>query len=351
MNRSCPTRIFDLIFPNNHCGSRPCFTILGEGRFGSVRNLLIAAIVSGTILQAHTATSQDATETEAAAADTTATEAKPETYPDDFWTEAESPVYPRGAVMSEDKLFVLDSDAPGVWAVPWPATKAAKPERFVTGSRYLRKTMNRPYSATPHPGGGVLVGDSATREIYHVMPNPDAPGGQDAKPLNGGFLGIPMALAVSPDGKTIYVGDAERRATFALPIEGGEPELIVRVNARGLVFDEEGALYAVTPDADAVVKINVTEKTSEPVVTDRPYGFPGGIAWHDGTGFVSDVYGKCIWQFSADGKTEKWFDEELLLGPVGLSATADAVIVSDPKAKQVYRIDRESKEVTKLLTE
>lgn len=238
MNKSCPTRIFDSIFPNDHRGSRTCFTLLGEGRFGNVRNFLIAAIVSGTILQAHTATSQDATETEAAAADTTATEAKPETYPDDFWTEADSPVYPRGAVMSEDKLFVLDSDAPGVWTVPWPATKSAKPERFVTGSRYLRKTMNRPYSATPHPGGGVLVGDSATREIYHVTPNPDAPGGQDAKPLNGGFLGIPMALVVSPDGKTIYVGDAERRATFALPIEGGEPELIVRVNARGLVFDE-----------------------------------------------------------------------------------------------------------------
>ncbi|WP_047813140.1 NHL repeat-containing protein [Rhodopirellula islandica] len=313
-----------------------------------MRLVVIAAALSGTCLHSHSATAQDAADSQATPA---TAESKAVTYPDDFWTEAESPVYPRGAVISENALFVVDSDAPGVWTVPWPADKAANPERYVTGSRYLRKTMNRPFCATPHPEGGVLVGDAATREIYHITPNADAPGGQDAKPLNGGFLGIPMALAVSPDGKTIYVGDAERRATFALPIEGGEPELVVRVNARGLIFDDEGALYAVTPDADAVVKINVGEKTSEPVVTDRPYGFPGGIAWHDGTGFVSDVYGKCIWQFTADGKTEKWFDEELLRGPVGLSATADAVIVSDPKAKQVYRIDRESKEVTKLFAE
>ncbi|WP_233215489.1 hypothetical protein [Rhodopirellula bahusiensis] len=348
MNKSCPTGIFGFIFPNAHRFTPASFTASVFSRRTGLRSLLIAAAVSSSGLHAHTASAQDAAETETAPAET---EAETETFPDDYWTEVESPVYPRGAVMSPTTLFVVDSDAPGVWTVPWPASEAIKPMRFVTGSRYLRKTMNRPFSATPHPEGGVLVGDSATREIYHVTPNADAPGGQDAKPLNGGFLGIPMALAVSPDGKTIYVGDAERRATFALPIEGGEPELVVRVNARGLVFDEEGALYAVTPDADAVVKINVAEKTSEPVVTDRPYGFPGGIAWHNGMGFVSDVYGKCIWQFTADGATEKWFDEELLLGPVGLSATADSVIVSDPKTKQVYQIDRESKEVTKLFAE
>ncbi|WDQ15504.1 hypothetical protein [Rhodopirellula sp. P2] len=356
MNKSCLTGTFGSFFPNTPAFSPGSFTRVAFQHCKSVRLVVIAAALSGTCLHSHSANAQDAADAQATPDAGKSDEAAPAeptaaTYPADFWTEAESPVYPRGAVMSENALFVVDSDAPGVWTVPWPAQEAAKPQRFVTGSRYLRKSMNRPFSATPHPEGGVLVGDSATREIYHVTPNADAPGGQDAKPLNGGFLGIPMALVVSPDGQTIYVGDAERRATFALPIEGGEPELVVRVNARGLVFDEDGALYAVTPDADAVVKIDVAKNTSEPVVTDRPYGFPGGIAWHNGTGFVSDVYGKCIWQFTADGKTEKWFDEELLLGPVGLSATADAVIVSDPKAKQVYRIDRESKEVTKLFAE
>lgn len=278
--------------------------------------------------------------------------------PDDFWTEVTTPDYPRGAIVAGDRLIVVDSDAPGVWSLGWPAEGATEPQRLVTGSRYLRKTMNRPFSATGHPDGGVLVGDAATREIYHVTPDANGEAGQQAKPLNNGYLGIPMALAVSPDGKTVYVGDAERRAVFSLPIGGvGEdekPELIVRVNARGLAFDGDGALWAVTPDADAVEKIDVKAKTSKPVVTGRPYGFPGGIAWDSegSIGFVSDVYGKCIWQFTVDengdGKTEKWFEGDPLVGPVGLTVTADAVIVADPKTVQVYRIDRQTKEATPL---
>ena len=277
---------------------------------------------------------------------------KPESHaetPDDFWTQVTEPVYPRGAAISSGQLLVVDSDAPGVWSIAWPAEGAVKPQRLVTGSRYLRKTMNRPFCATGHPDGGVLVGDAATREVYHVVENAQGEAGQKVQPLNNGYLGIPMALAVSPDGKTIYVGDAERRAVFSIPIEGvgedGKPELIVRVNARGLSFDSEGALWAVTPDAEAVHKIDVKAKTSEAIVTGRPYGFPGGIAWDSESqmGFVSDVYGKCVWQFTADGKTEKWFEGEPLVGPVGLTVTPEAVVVADPKTVQVYRIDREEK--------
>ncbi|TWU02073.1 NHL repeat-containing protein [Neorhodopirellula pilleata] len=276
--------------------------------------------------------------------------------PADYWTQATEPVYPRGAAISAGQLLVVDSDAPAVWSVAWPADASAQPKRLVTGSRYLRKTINRPFCATGHPENGVLVGDAATREIYHVTEDADGEAGQNAKPLNRGYLGIPMALAVSPDATTLYVGDAERRAVFSLPIEGvGEdetPELIVRVNARGLVFDADGALWAVTPDAEAVHKIDVKAKTSEPIVTGRPYGFPGGIAWdsESKTGFVSDVYGKCVWQFTADGKTEKWFEGEPLVGPVGLTVTPEAVVVADPKTTQVYRIDRETKKATGLFT-
>ncbi|MCC9656429.1 hypothetical protein [Rhodopirellula halodulae] len=328
MNKSCATGTIAISYLYPQRPARRSFTA-----FQSITYVALAVALAGF------SPSVRAQETEAATSNE---------LPDDFWTEVESPVYPRGAVMSADSLFVVDSDAPGVWKVEWPATEASKPVLQVTGSRYLRKTMNRPFCATPHPESGVLVGDAATREIYHVTPDEDGPAGQNAKPLNNGFLGIPMALTVSPEGKTIYVGDAERRAVFSLPIDGGQPELVVRVNARGLVFDEDGGLWAVTPDAEAVVKIDVENKSSEAVVTERPYGFPGGIAWHDGTGFVSDVYGKCVWTFTADGKTEKWFEGDLLKGPVGMSATADAVIVSDPKSKQVFRIDRESKEATPL---
>ncbi|MEM9364676.1 MAG: hypothetical protein AAGD07_01695 [Planctomycetota bacterium] len=270
--------------------------------------------------------------------------------PNDFWSSDETPVYPRGVAIVEDRLIVVDSDAHGVWSIPWPATEPASPKLLVRGTRYLRRVINRPFCAIGHPTGGVLVGDSPTREIYHVVTDASetAPEKQRITPLNDGFLGIPMALAVSPEGDLLYVGDAERRATFRLPITGGRPELVARVNARGLVFDDSGTLWAVTPDAEAVKKIDVATGDVTAIVSGRPYGFPGGISIEGDTGFVSDVYGKCIWSFTFDGKTEKWYEDDVLKGPVGLVATRDSVIVADPKNKQVYRIDRETKQIRSL---
>ena len=145
--------------------------------------------------------------------------------------------YPRAVSMLDDGLLVVDLDLPGVWL-----DKGNTRSLFLPGTKLLRKPMNRPWCVAPHPGGGILVGDSATREIYACVEP-----GTKLKALNQGYLGIPMALAVSPDQKTLYVGDAERRSVFRLPIEGGKPELVVRVNARGLSFDGDGTLWAVTP--------------------------------------------------------------------------------------------------------
>ena len=121
--------------------------------------------------------------------------------------------------MSGDQIFVVDLDLPGVWEINAGKTLFSK------GSNLLRKAMNRPHCVTSHPSGGILVGDSATREVYWIEKQ------ARNQPLTNGYIGIPMALAVAPDGKTLYVGDAEKRATFRLPIEGGECELVARVNA------------------------------------------------------------------------------------------------------------------------
>jgi sugar lactone lactonase YvrE len=204
--------------------------------------------------------------------------------------------------------------------------------------------MNRPWCVTPHPGGGILIGDSATREIYHA-----AESGTKLTALSNAYLGIPMAIAVDPAGETIYVGDAEKRAVFRLPIKGGKPELVARVNARGLSFDADGYLWAVTPDAEAVERIDVQNNKSETVVDERPYQFPNGIVWAGDEGFVTDGYGKAIWRFSADGKTEIWFQGEPLAGPVGITADDKFLYVADPQKKQVYRFDRQTKAVEPVL--
>lgn len=246
-----------------------------------------------------------------------------------------APVYPKAVAVAEDRLYVVDLDLPGVWELSDQRTL------FAEGTKLLRKPMNRPHCVTPHPDGGVLVGDSATREVYWI----ESEGGEP-KPLTNSRIGIPMALAVSPDGKSLYVGDAEKMATFRIPIEGGEPELVARVNARGFAFDEDGRLLAVTPNKEAIQRINVESNEVETIVDDRPFQFPNGLCWAGDHGYVTDTYGNCIWKFTADGKTEKWHEGAPLERPVGIAVSDSAVFVADPKVKQVFEFDRESKEST-----
>jgi sugar lactone lactonase YvrE len=259
-----------------------------------------------------------------------------ETKPADAAAQPElknEPVYPLAVAVAGEEIFVVDLDLPGVWKA------GQQRELFVRGTKLLRKPMNRPRCVIAHPTGGILVGDTATREIYWIESANAEP-----KPLNGGYIGIPMALALSPDNKTIYVGDAEKRATFRLPLEGGKPELVARVNARGLAFDSEGKLWAVTPDDAAIQRINVDSKEVENIVTGRPFQYPNGLCWAGDHGYVTDGYGKCIWKFTADGKTEKWHEGAPLVGPVGIAVSETAIFVADPKQKQVYEFNRQSKE-------
>ncbi len=252
---------------------------------------------------------------------------------------ATTPQYPINVAVDGESIYVVDLDLPGVWKIA-----DGKPELYVRGTNLLRKPLNRVRCITLHPEGGILVGDSATREVYHV-----AEANAEPKPLANAHVGIAMALAVSPDKKTIYVGDAEKRSVLRLPIGGGDPELVVRVNARGLAFDADGKLWAVTPDAEAIHRIDVEAKTSEAIVTGRPYQYPNGLVWAGDHGYVTDGYGKSIWKFTADGKTEKWHEGEPLVGPVGIAIDDKSIYVADPKTLELYQFDRESKTVTKRM--
>ena len=252
------------------------------------------------------------------------------------------PQYPIAVAVGDGEIFTVDLDLPGIWR-----TDQSGRTLWRAGSPYLRKTLNRPRPVVMHPEGGIIVGDSATREVYHLVAD------QPPRPLQNGFLGIPMALAVSPDRRTLYIGDAERRAVFRIPLAGLEdeqtPELVTRTNARGLAFDDQGNLYALTPDADAVVRIDIGAKTVETVLGDRPFGYPGGLAWKDGVGYVSDVYGKKIWKFTADANVETFFEGNELQGPVLIAAGADSLYVPDPKSKRVLRLPFDGSNPTSVL--
>jgi len=305
MNNSCPI----VTFSHLHPAARMSWDSLCSGSL-----VMFGLIVSLTLSPAF---SQEA------AKENAEENAEPKT----------SPAYPLAVAVSGDDVYTVDLDLPGVWKTNDSTSL------FAEGTKLLRKPMNRPRCVAIHPTKGILVGDTATREIYWIE-SADA----EPTPLTDGYLGVVMALAVSPDGKTIYAGDAEKRATFKLPVEGGKPELVARVNARGLAFDADGNLWAVTPDAAAVKRIDVGSGEVEDVVTGRPFQYPNGLCWAGDHGYVTDGYGKCIWKFTPDGKTEKWHEGEPLVGPVGITITKDSIFVADPKQKNVYEFNRESKE-------
>ncbi|MGI9474273.1 MAG: hypothetical protein ACR2NZ_22215 [Rubripirellula sp.] len=287
-----------------------------------VRWAFCGLVLTTTLASAAAQDAENATSEEAAA--------KSQSKASELGTE---PIYPLAVAVDGAEIFTVDLDLPGVWRTE------GSTELYAAGTKLLRKPMNRPRCVIVHPEGGILVGDTATREIYWI-----ASAEAEPKPLTDGYLGVVMALALSPDGKTLYAGDAEKRATFKLPVEGGKPELVARVNARGLAFDSDGKLWAVTPDAAAVKRIDVESNEVEDIVTGRPFQYPNGLCWAGDHGFVTDGYGKCIWKFTADGKTEKWHEGDPLVGPVGITLNDDSLFVADPKQKQVYQFDLKTKE-------
>ena len=87
------------------------------------------------------------------------------------------------------------------------------------------KCDSLPENSIDHEGN-LLAGDSSTRDVYRF----DADG--KPQPLTDGWIGIPMAMAVAPDG-TIYTADLELHRIWKMPAEGAKkPEEFAVINHR-----------------------------------------------------------------------------------------------------------------------
>lgn len=251
--------------------------------------------------------------------------------------------YPIALDLAPDgSLVVVDLNLPGVWRLD---AAGGLPQLLYRGTKQLRKPMNRPRCCVVLEDGSILVGDTATREIYKLA----ADGSGEPQPLTGGILGIPNSLALAADG-TLYIADLETRFVFKVPASGGTPEKYSDVNARGLLVTNDGQLLAVTPTAQPLVKI-AADGSSEAIVKERAFQFPHNVALlEDGSMLVTDGYAHCVWQVTADGAVSKWIEGEPLKNPVGIVNSADAVFVADPHAKQVFKIGLADKQIQPLIT-
>lgn len=243
--------------------------------------------------------------------------------------------YPLGAVRSADgKLSIVDLRLPGVWQ-----SIDGKLDHFFKASKKFRTPLNAARCIAFDKDGKVLVGDTSTRQVYRFD---DA--GKPVKLAGDGVgIGMPMALAVDAQG-TIFVADLELHRIFKVPHEGGEPvELAVVSAPRGLAFDSAGNLIVVSTTKDQILKVTMKGEVSV-LVAGRPFDFPHNVAISkDGTMFVTDGYGKCVWKVGADHKPANLISGEPFVNPVGISISGDVLLVTDPRANAVFEVTLDGK--------
>ena len=245
-------------------------------------------------------------------------------------------VYPLDVSVTADAktLYLVDRKLPGLWK----AGADGKLAVFFQASKKFRTPLNAVRCIAADGKGGLLVGDSGTREGYRFSAD------GKSTPLTKGGIGIAMGIAVNAKG-TIFVSDLELQRIWTVPAAGGEPkEFAVLPAPRGMTFDKKGQLWVVSGGPrNQLVKIAADGKIT-PVVKDRTFVYPNDVAVSaDGTAFVSDGYADCIWKVAADGKTSKWVSGKPLDNPVGLDWQGTTLLVVDSRAGKLFSITPDAK--------
>ncbi|MEL7263808.1 MAG: hypothetical protein AAFP69_03210 [Planctomycetota bacterium] len=278
--------------------------------------------------------------------------------------------YPINLVVDDDGTqYIVDLNLPGVWR-----QKGDQRQLLIQGSGRLRQPLNRVRCIAigrDDKQTYLLLGDSATREVYRVdLPADDQslPLKLDAaKPLAKGTIGIAMAIAIGEDGY-VYVGDAETRSVLRIPAAGGKSELVGRANARAMFFlpDEKNRLLAVTANDPALVVVDTSKQTSrmeidltnvQTILSGRPFAYPGGLVLSGDEVLVTDGYDKSVKSIPlSDIQTSlkdnkpleaksvvKRFDDSKqgFRHPVGIAAAKETVFVADPHNKRIVKLPNE----------
>jgi DNA-binding beta-propeller fold protein YncE len=79
-----------------------------------------------------------------------------------------------------------------------------------------------------------------------------ASSGELAVVASGRPLATPGAVAVSPDGKTLYVSDWGASAIFKVPARGGAPTVLASLDTTGFYGFNQLRSLAISPDGDAL---------------------------------------------------------------------------------------------------
>lgn len=241
--------------------------------------------------------------------------------------------YPLAVATHGESIYVADRNLHAVWKI-----EGGKPSVFCRGEKKLRTPLNAPWCVAVDAEGRVLVGDSATREVYRI---------EDGKPvpLTKGAIGIPLGIAIDRSGD-LLVSDLELHRIVKVTLSGDAPhtEKYADVPApSGVYLDSEDRLWVVSRRDDTLLRVSPDRKV-EVIVAGRPLQFPHAVVLdREGTPYLSDGYGQSIWKVDSDGKASKWVSGEPLVNPVGMAWQDDKLLVADPRAKAIFQIDPQGK--------
>lgn len=237
-------------------------------------------------------------------------------------------IYPVDLAVSQTgTVFVADPKFHGVWK--WNDNTLSK---LFEGSPKFRTPMNAARTVAMDHDGSVLVGDSATREIYRF----DANG--RPQPITGGKIGIPYDMAVASDG-TIYIADLELHKLMRIPAGSKQVEPVADVNPRGVCVDAQDRVWVISQNAAQLLVVDSDGQVEE-VVSKRTFNFPQNVAVNaSGDAFVTDNYEKAIWIVPQGGEPKIWFQGAPLENPVGIVLVDELPVVVDPRTRQVLKFD------------
>ena len=250
--------------------------------------------------------------------------------------------YPLAVTATADGVvYVADRNMPGIWKI-----KDGKKSVYFQASKRFRTPLNAVRCLAIDENGNLLAGDSSTREVYRF--DADA----QPQPLTDGWIGIPMAIAVAPDG-TIYTADLELHRIRKMPKAGAKKteEFAVINSPRGLTLDPDGNLWVLsTSSKDGQIQKVTPGGKIEPFVKGHPFNLPHNIVRAtDGSFFVTDNYEHCVWKVTADGEKEKWVAGEPMDRPVGLCWHGSNLLIADPHIRTIFTLNPE-KELSVFMT-
>lgn len=236
-------------------------------------------------------------------------------------------IYPLDAVVTASgEVVIVDRNLPGLRTY-----KGNQLTILVQGSKRFREPLNAARAIALDNDGKILVGDSATREIYRI----DDSG--KPQPLTGGAIGNAMDLAVRKDG-SIMVADIETRTLLRVSADGKDVKTVAKVNPRGVFVDKDDKVWVVSQDAQQL-QIVGDDGQSKVIVDKRTFEFPHQVVVNAaGEAFVSDGYKKAIWKVVEGKAPEVVLSGTPLDNPVGLALSGNDLIITDPRAAKVFRL-------------